>query len=86
MTSFKNKKTIYSLRILRSLVSKRKFSTTYGIDTINYRRPQIWQDLPQDIKNSDSFNIFKSNTKRYEIFTCHCKSCKSFITCVGYND
>ena len=39
----------YSLRNPRSLVSKRKFTTTYGIDTISFRGPQIWQDLPQDI-------------------------------------
>ena len=28
--------------------------TTYGIDTVFFRGPQIWQDLPQDIKNSGS--------------------------------
>ena len=40
----------------RSLVSKWKFAATYGIDTISFRGSQIWQDLPQDIKNSDSLN------------------------------
>ena len=54
----------YSLRNPRSLVSKCKFTTTYGIDTLSFRGPQIWRDLPQDIKNSDSLNLFKFNTKR----------------------
>ena len=47
----------HSLRNPSSLVSKRKFTTTYGIDTITFRGSQIWQDLPQDIKNSDSLNV-----------------------------
>ena len=54
---FQKQENYYSLRNLRSLVSKRKFTTTYGIE------PQIWQDLPQEIKNSDSLNHVKSNIK-----------------------
>ena len=54
MTFFKNKKNYYSVRNPRSPVFKRKFASTYGMDTISFRGPQIWQDLPQDIKYSDS--------------------------------
>ena len=42
---FQKHKNYYSLRKPRSLGSKRKFTTTYGIDTISFRRSQIWQDL-----------------------------------------
>ena len=68
------------------LVSKRKFTATYGIDTTFFRGTQIWQDLRQDIKNSDSLNIFKSNIKRYGTLTCHCKLRKGLVPCVGYID
>ena len=84
--TFQKQENYYFLRNPRSPVSKRKFTTTYGINTISFRGPQIWQDLPQDIKNSDSLNLFKSNIKRYVTLTCHCKLCKSFIPCVGYID
>ena len=51
--------------------SKWKFTTTYGIDTISFRRPQIWQDRPQVIENSDSLNFFKSNINRAKLhFLC----------------
>ena len=43
----KQEKNYCSLRNTRSLVSKRKFTTTYGIDTISFRGPQIWKDLPK---------------------------------------
>ena len=69
---FQKQENYYSLRNPRSLVSKRKFTTTYGIDTISFRGPQ-------DTKNSDSLNFSKSNIKRYGTLTCHCKLCKSFI-------
>ena len=54
---FQKQENYYSLRNPRSLVSKRKFRTTYGIDTISFRGPHIWKDLPQDVKNSDSLNL-----------------------------
>ena len=76
----------YSLRNPRSLASKRKMTTIYGIDTIAFRGPQIWHSLPPDIKNSESLNSFKSNIKRYGNFTCHCKTCRTFVPCVGYID
>ena len=47
MTFFKNK----------------KFTTTYSINTLSFRGPQSWQNLPQDVKNSDSLNLFKFNVK-----------------------
>ena len=34
-----------SLENPRYLVSKRKFITTYGIDPITFRGPQIWQHI-----------------------------------------
>ena len=83
---FQKQENYYSLRNPTSLVSKPKFTTTYSIDTISFGGPQIWQDLPQDVKNSDSLNLFKSNIKRYGTLTCHCKLCKSLIPCVGYID
>ena len=69
---FQKQENYYSLRDLRSLVSKRKYTTSHGINTISFRRPQIWQDPPQEIENSDSLNLFKSNIKRYGSLTCHC--------------
>ena len=60
MTSFKHEETI-TLRNSRFLVSKRKFTTTYSIDTMSFRGSQVWKELLQDIKKSDSLNLFKSN-------------------------
>ena len=71
----------YSLKKPNYLVSKWKFTTTYGIDTVFFRGPQIWQDFPEDIKNSDSLNLFKSNVERCGTLVCNCKSYKTFVPC-----
>ena len=84
--TFQKQENSYSLGNPASLVSKRKFTTTYGIDTISFREPQIWQDCPRDIKNSCSLKLFKSNFKRCETLTCHCKICKTLVPCMDYID
>ena len=83
---FQKQDNYYSPRNPRSLVSKRKFTTTYGNDTISFREPQTWQGFHQNIKNCDSLNLFKANIKRYGTLSCNCKICKNFIPCVGYTD
>ena len=62
---FQKQENYYFLRNTGSLVSRRKFTTTYGINTISFRGPQIWQDLTQDIKKFNLLNLFKSYIKRY---------------------
>ena len=54
---FQKYENYYSLKNPRSLVSKRKFTATYDIDIISFRAPQIWYNLPQYIKNSDSLKL-----------------------------
>ena len=81
---FQKQENYYPLRNQSSLISKRKF--TYPINTISFRVPQFWQNLPQDIKKSDSLNLFNSNMKRYGTLTCHCKIFKTFVPCVSYID
>ena len=68
------------------LVPKPKFISTYAMDTISFRVPQSCQDLPQDIKSSDSLNCFSSDMKIYETLSCRCKIFKTFVPCVGYID
>ena len=39
---FRKQENYHSLRKPMSLDSKRKVTTTYGIDNISFREPQIW--------------------------------------------
>ena len=48
----------YDLRSPRILASKHKSTIKYGINTI-FRRSQIWQNIPLEIRNSESLSLFK---------------------------
>ena len=76
----------YDLRNPRILASKHKSTIKYGINTIAFRGSQIWQNIPLEIRNSESLSLFKSNIKQIQSLPCHCKICRSFIANLGYMD
>ena len=41
------------------------FNSTTGRKSIQYTGSKIWEDLPADIKNSETFMIFKKSYKKY---------------------
>ena len=76
----------YDLRNPRILASKHKSTIKYGINTIAFRGSQIWQNIPSEIRNSESLSLFKSNIKQIQSLPCRCKICRSFIANLGYID
>ena len=76
----------YDLRNPRILASKHKSTIKYGINTIAFRGSQIWQNIPSEIRNSESLSLFKSNIKQIQSLPCRCKICRSFIANIGYID
>ena len=71
---------------LRNLASKQKSTIKYGINTIAFRGPQIWQNIPLEIRNSESLSLFKSNIKQIQSLPCRCKISRSFIANLEYID
>ena len=53
----------YGLRNPRILESKHKSTIKYGINTIAFKGPQIWENISLEIRNSESFSLFNSNIK-----------------------
>ena len=76
----------YDLRNPRILASKHKSTIKYGITTIAFSGPQIWQNIPLEIRNSELLSLFKSNIKQVQSLPCRCKICRSFIANLGYID
>ena len=48
----------YDLRNPRILASKHKSTTKHGINTIAFKGPQIWQNIPLEIRISESLSLF----------------------------
>ena len=54
----------YDLRNPRIQTSKHKSTVKYGINTIAFKGPRIWQNIPLEIRNSEWRSLFKSNIKQ----------------------
>ena len=67
---------LYDLINPRILASKHKSTIKYGIDTIAFKGPQISQNIPLKIRNSESLSLAKVNIKQIQSLTCRCKICR----------
>ena len=66
-------------------VTRRNIRTNkFGFETITTIGAVLWRNLPNDIKNSDSLNIFKHRIKQWTPDNCPCKICRNFIENLGY--
>ena len=59
----KLKGTTCNLRNASALVSTNTKTTNYGINSISYLAPKIWDQVPKEIKNNKSLYIFKQKIK-----------------------
>ena len=54
-------------------------STHYGIPSVRHLGPKIWKIVPQNIRECNSLNEFKSLIKFCEPDTCPCRLRKNYI-------
>ena len=54
-------------------------SVYYGSETISFQDPKISELLPNNIKDSENFNIFKSNIKSWKPENSPCHLCRLYI-------
>ena len=73
----------YNLRGNTNIVLPKARTNLYGIDTIRFVGQRLWQNLPKEIKEPPTLEIFKRNIKAIPLH-CSCNLCKSFIVNLGY--
>ncbi len=49
----------------RTIIPK-SISTTYGLKSLKHERNKIWNQLPVDIKTSESLDIFKIKINKWQ--------------------
>ena len=69
---FQFRENSYNLRNFQQLASSTKKTTKMGLETISYHGPQLWNLVPQEIKESASFLIFKDKIKKWNCTNCPC--------------
>ena len=82
---FEIKEPHYNLRSEASHFKRENVkSTHYGIQSVRHLGPKIWNIVPQNIRESNSLNEFKSLIKFWKPDTCPCRICKNCIAQVGF--
>ena len=77
---FEIKEPHYNLRSEASHFKKENDkSTHYGMQSAGHLGPKIWNIVPQNIRESNSLNEFKSLIKFWKPDTCPCRLCKNHI-------
>ena len=61
-------------------------TTHFGLETIRRMGPIIWSFVPEDVKNAESLDIFKTQVKCLTFDKCPCKICKQYVQGIGYLD
>ena len=74
----------YNLRHKKIFKTENIRTVHYGIETISYWGPKIWESLPCDIKYSDNLQIFKKKIKSWKPVGCNCNIFKTYIHHVGF--
>ena len=76
---FKKPSNLHSSRFPNNLEVPRVNQATFGTKSLRAFGPKIWNELPEDIKASESIDIFKSNIKSWEGQSCNCNFCRIIL-------
>ena len=74
----------YMLRKNCNFVSRRRKTVFSGSETLMHLGPSLWRILPNEFKESDSLNEFKTKIKRWIPENCPCRLCKRYVKHVGF--
>ena len=56
----------------------------YGMGSVSFSAPKIWNILPKEIKNSEMLNAFKAKIKNWVPQECHYRLCKTYVSQVEF--
>ena len=56
----------HNTRYFQVLSNERRRTVNYGLETICYRAPFLWTNLPPEYKLANSLNIFKRKIKKWK--------------------
>ena len=74
----------YNLRSQTDYNSSGTGTVHKGTESLRSLGPKVWNLIPQDIKESESLDIFYSNIKKLTPSNRPCKLCKIYVKDLGF--
>ena len=81
---FERRNNTYNLRNFQEFATKRKRTVKMGLETLNYRSPQLWSILPENLRQINSLVQFKENVRKWVCIDCPCRLCKLYLPNIGF--
>ena len=81
---FEQRNENYNLRNNNPFTIPAVSTVHHGSESISFLGPKIWNLLPDNIKNAESLNVFKTKIKSCKPETCPCRLCRVYVQNVGF--
>ena len=81
---FEERTCSYNFRNNSKFASRRVHSVSHGTKSLSYLGPKILDLVPDEVKASNSLDIFESKIKKWVLVNCPCRLCRVYIQNVGF--
>ena len=81
---FERRNNTYNLRNFQEFATKRKRTVKMGLETLNYRSPQLWSILPENLRQINLLVQFKESVRKWVCIDCPCRLCKLYLPNIGF--
>ena len=81
---FERRNNAYNLRNFQDFATKRRRTVKMGLETLNYRSPELWLILPENLRQINWLVQFKENVRKWVCIDCPCRLCKLYLPNIGF--
>ena len=81
---YANNQPHYNLRRSFNFQSVNVRTIRYGTESLTYLANKIWSQIPTDIKEAPTLELFREKIKLWQISDCPCRLCKFYIQHIGF--
>ena len=81
---FQTRTSSYNLQKNPSFYVRKVHLLYRNTESLSFLGPKIWELVPDDIKQSESLDIFKSKIKNWVPLRCTCRLCRIYLQNIGF--
>ena len=81
---FEIKSNYYNTRDAPAFSSRNIKTVRYGLKTISYMAPKIWNLVPKEMKQVTTLNEFKTRIKIWNLENCPWRLCRTYLPQIGF--
>ena len=74
----------YNLQNQKDFLIPQVESVNYDLESIGLLGQKLGESLPNDLKNNELVDSFKTTIKKWKPESCPCRLCKTYLQNIGY--